>query len=346
MAFISFKPSDYFNTKLYTGNGSTQTISGVGFQPDMTWIKDRDASEAQTLFDSTRGVTKRLYVNSDAAESTSAISLTAWNSDGFALGAGGEVNTNNDKFVSWNWKAGTTSGLSGGTITPSSYSYNVTTGFGIYKWSGTGSAGTIAHGLGKVPQMILLKRLDTTYSWFGYFDKLGSSKNLSINLTNAAGNAGAGIWNSTSATNTVFSVGNDDGVNLGSGTYVAYVWCNVAGSSSIGEYTGNGNASGTFIYTGFRPQFFIAKESNAVDPWHSWTGNVSTSGANNINKSIQPNDVSAEATDNNKDVDFLASGVKLRTSNSEINGSGSPYIYMAWAAEPIVGSGGTPGVAR
>ena len=122
MAFISFKPSDFFNTKLYTGNGSTQTISGVGFQPDMTWVKDRDATEAHTLFDSPRGVTKRLYVNSTAAESTSASSLTAWNSDGFAIGSGGEVNTNNDKFISWNWKAGTTSGITTNgstTITPS-----------------------------------------------------------------------------------------------------------------------------------------------------------------------------------------------------------------------------------
>ena len=203
-------------------------------------------------------------------------------------------------------------------------------------------AGTIAHGLGKVPQMILLKRLDTTYSWFGYFDKLGSSKNLSINLTNAAGNAGAGIWNSTSATNTVFSVGNDDGVNLGSGTYVAYVWCNVAGSSSIGEYTGNGNVDGTFVYTGFRPAFLMMKCSSATENWYIF--NNKSAGYNFANYSIKANSTDAEATSTY--LELMSNGFKIRNAAGDINANSAKFVYMAFAEQPIVGSNGTAGVAR
>ena len=355
MAYISFKPSDFFNAHKYTGTGSSNAVTGVGFSPDAVWIKTTSNGQKPCMFDTVRGVQKVIYPSESTAEITDSSLLTAFGADGFTVVSYGDVNTNTEDFASWNWKAGTTSGLSGGTITPSSYSYNATTGFGIYKWSGTGSAGTIAHGLGKVPQMIQVKRLDTTYSWVGYFNPLGSSKNLAFNLSNAAGNAGVGIWNSTNATNTVFSVGTDDAVNLSGGTYVAYVWCNVAGSSSIGEYIGNGSADGTFVYTGFEPEMIIAKNRDsggvAAYGWTQISNTFGMGGAttanpafNELTQNVFVDQLVAAATGN--PVDFLSNGFKWRGTGTGSNQSGAPFAYMAFARQPIIGSGGTVGVAR
>ena len=164
MAFISFQPSDFFKPLLYTGNGSTQTISGAGFQPDFTWIKG-DNSEYHRSYDSVRGATKEIYPNANLGEGTNANSLTSWNADGFAVGTETGVNTNTDDYSAWNWKAGTTSGLSGGTITPSAYSINTTSKFGCYTYAGTGANATLAHGLGAAPSLVMTKSLGDTSPW-------------------------------------------------------------------------------------------------------------------------------------------------------------------------------------
>ena len=349
MAYISFKPKDFFNTLLYTGDGSaSQAQTGLGFQPDFNWTKARGLSESNTLTDSVRGATQTIYSNLNSTQSAIPSNLKSFDADGFTMGSNGEVGQNSENYASWNWRMGTTTGIAGSAdITPSAYSFNQTTGMSIVKYTGNaGAIRTVLHGLGSAPDMIMIKQLTTgTNAWVVGGNNIVSDWGGVLTLNTTAAIFTNAFFGGAVPNATTFSISNTSEVNS-SGTYVAYCMRSIKGFSKFGSYTGNGNASGTFINTGFRPQFFIAKESNAVDPWHMWTGNVSTSGANNINKSIQPNDVSAEATDNNKDVDFLASGVKLRTSNSEINGSGSPYIYMAWAAEPIVGSGGTPGVAR
>ena len=347
MAYINFKPSDYFATKTYTGNGSAGNAqTGVGFAPNFVWLKSRSNAQKHCLFDTARGVTKTVYSDNDAAEVTEAQLLTAFGSDGFTLGTDSDINGSGWTYASWNWKAGTTSGLSGGTITPTAYSINTTSGFGIYRYNCTGANATIAHGLSSAPKMLITKSLGDTSPWAVWHTGLtDATKYLVLNET-APEATGTNMWNSTAPSSTLISLGADGQTNGTGKNNIMYAFAPVKGYSSFGSYTGSGNANGPFIYTGFRPKFFIAKESNSTDPWHMWTGNASTSGANNVNKSIQPNDVSAEATDNNKDVDFLANGVKLRTSNTEINGDGAPYIYMAWAAEPIVGSNGTAGVAR
>ena len=162
MAYSSIsKPGLYFNTKLYTGNGSTQSITGVGFQPDWTWIKNRPSTRSHTLVDSVRGVSKTLESNTNGAEETHASSITSFDSDGFSLGNRNQTNANSEAFASWNWKAGTTSGITqgGASITPSSYSFNATAGFSIIKWTGTNANATIPHGLGVAPKMIIIRRL-------------------------------------------------------------------------------------------------------------------------------------------------------------------------------------------
>ena len=351
MAYINFKPSDYFNTTLFNGAAGAQSVTGVGFQPDFVWGKSILVSNHHQLLDAVRGVGKPLESNSDDPEHNDpASSLSSFDSDGFTLAGGSAFNpsgTNN--VISWNWKAGTTSGLSGGTITPSGYSINTTAGFGIYKWSGTGSAGTIAHGLGKTPKMILLKRLDSTYSWFGYFDKLGSSKNLSLNLTNAAGNAGSSIWNSSGPSSTVFNLGTDDGVNLSGGTYIAYVWCNVKGYAHHSIYRGNGVADGVFVYTGFEPEAVLMKDhtGNGYN-WQINDNKRSTSGGGNVlDKYIAPNTNAAQGdSGTSKDMDFYSNGFKFYGDGSEVNGNDVHYVFSAWAKQPIVGKGGNPGLAR
>tara|TARA_R110002051_G_scaffold319587_1_gene403814 strand:- start:34 stop:1086 length:1053 start_codon:yes stop_codon:yes gene_type:complete len=350
MAYISFKPTDYFGAKLYSGTGSTQSITGVGFQPDWTWIKGRSYSSNNVVYDTTRGVLKTIMTNNTDAQSTDSGSLTAWGSDGFTVGSAGASNSSGQTYASWNWKAGTSTGLdfSAGDITPSAYSINTTSGIGIYKYTGDGTVGgdTIAHNLGATPKLLIVKQLTDAYSYAVQHSSLANTQILNLDTTVAASSNDA--FHNTYPTSTLITLGSSTYTNAVAGTkeYVMYAFAPVKGYSSFGSYTGNGNVDGTFIYTGFRPQYFIAKETNAVDPWHSWTGISSTSGANPLDKSSQPNDGSPEATGNSKDVDFLSNGVKLRTSNSEINGSGSPYIYMAWADQPIVGSDGTPGVAR
>ena len=340
MAYISFKPSDYFKTKLYTGTGSSNAITGVGFQPDFTWIKNRDASDNHMLFDAVRGVTKFIHSNLTTAETTQAESLKTFDSDGFTVGTYGDVNTNTEDFASWNWKAGTTSGISGGTITPSSYSINTTSKIGIYKWSGTGTAGTIAHGLGVTPTMMIVKDLTSTGAWQVYHEAIGATKAIYLNDTAAAG-VTSGPWNDTAPTTTTFALNNSDRTNGSGKDYIAYVFAPVKGYSAIGSYTGNASATdGPFIYTGFRPAFILAKASTFAAAWTLYDHTIL--GYNADNKQF---DVNSAGTPGNYKSDIYSNGFKPFTADGQINGS-YPYIYIAFADQPIVGSDGTPGVAR
>ena len=267
MAFISFQPSDFFKPLLYTGNGSTQTISGAGFQPDFTWIKG-DNSEYHRAYDSVRGATKEIYPNANLGEGTNANSLTSWNADGFAVGTETGVNTNTDDYSAWNWKAGTTSGLSGGTITPSAYSINTTSGVGIYQYAGTSSNGTIAHGLGTAPECVIVKKFSAADSWWVYHQGTGAGKYMVLDTT-AAPVTNSAAWNDSAPTDTLIHLGTAGNTNSSSGspTYIMYAFAPVKGFSSFGKYYGNNNDDGPFIYTGFRPAFLMVKQSNDVGDW-------------------------------------------------------------------------------
>ena len=341
-AYISFQPSDFFNTLLYTGTGASLAITGVGFQPDFVWTKNRDATDNHNLFDSPRGVREFISSNMTSVETTGADSLNSFDSDGFTLGTWGDVNGSGEDYVSWNWKGGTTSGLSGGTITPSAYSFNTTSGFGIYKYTGTGANATIPHGLGVAPHLVIVKHLSGASDW-----EVGSTSYTSwayhqgLNLNNAESSS-ATCWNSTAPTSTVFSVGTNGAINGSGQTFVAYVFASIKGYSQFGKYLGNSQADGTFQYTGFRPAFVMLKKTDATSDWFMFDNK--RQGYNPQNEGLRPNTSAAELTDDY--MDLVSNGFKLKSTNTELNNGGSPYIYMAFAEFPFVSSNSIPTVAR
>ena len=276
-AYISFQPSDFFTPYLYTGTGVAigsggTAFTGVGFQGDLWWGKQRNGTYRHQSYDSVRGVEKYLSPSTNEVESAAdPEGFTAWGADGFTLGDRAQSNVSAGTFVCWNWKAGTTTGLTGGTITPSSYSFNTTSGFGIYKYAGNSTAGaTIAHGLGAVPKMIWIKNISSTDNWQVYHVGMGNTKYMALNSTAIAGTA-TNRWNDTSPTSTVFSLGSAATVNT-SNDYVAYAFADVEGYSKFGGYTGNANADGPFLYCGFRPAFVLIKIWNSGDP-KNWGNN-------------------------------------------------------------------------
>jgi len=328
MAYTTVNNGSLFmNPKLYTGNGSTQTITGVGFQPDFTWIKGRNAGgESHRLTDVVRGTGYNLRTNSSSAQDSSSNMLTSWNSDGFAVGANDASNKNTKNFASWNWKE------------------TATAGFDIVSYTGNGSAGkTVAHNLGVVPQMIIVKRYnDGTASWMVYHHKLGttnpSDKYLSLDTTAAQDNGG---WNSTMPTSSVFTVSADQRVNANGASYIAYVFAEKQGYSKFGSFTGNGNADGPFVYTGFKPAFVMIKNASILTNWVMIDNK--RPGFNSNNYFLSPNLSDAETT--NYELEILSNGFKPLTNLSWINESGSNIIYMAFG-QSLVGTNNIPNNAQ
>ena len=343
--YISFQPSDFFSTKLYTGTGAELANTGVGFQPDLIWNKERSGTEGQNWTDAVRGATKYVMSNNNDGQSTNAESVKSFDSDGFTLGTFDGMNTDTETYVAWNWKAGTTTGLTGGTITPTSYSINTTSGVGIYQYTGNEVSGaTIAHGLGVIPQMIIVKRTQTTGDWMVYHEFNGNGKYLSLNGSAAAATS-TSAWNDTSPTSTLFYLGDGSYVNADSSTYIAYAFAPINGYSKFGTYSGNGNADGPMLYTGFRPSMVIVKNAGADEAWRQWDDK--REGYNPTNDSLSPNNSWTEAFGGTaQGVNLLSNGFKITSSNSEVNTSGTQYIYAAWAQFPTVSSNDVPTVAR
>ena len=344
-------PGEYFNTVLYTGNAGTQSITGVGFQPDFFWGKSRSNTKNHALHDSVRGVTKRLISNTTGEEATVAASVTAFGSDGFSLGSDTTSNANGNTFVAWNWKAETSftndaSSTSVGTI-DSAGSFNNDAGFSIVSFTGTGSAGTIKHGLNSALSIIIVKGRDFVDNWCMFHSSLGGGKKLKLNTTGAE-IASSSAWNNTSPTSSVFSVADDGETNNNGSAMIAYCFAEKQGYSKFGSYTGNGNANGTFIYTGFKPAFFLQKKSSASGSyWSLWDNKRSASGSNPIGRRLFPNVSAVESEqDSSPMADFCSNGVKLRQTDADYNGSGVTYIYMAFAENPFVTSTGVPATAR
>ena len=341
------KPSKYFDTKLYTGNGSTQTITGLNFAPEWVWLKDRTSAYNHAVFDKVRGVQKRIFTNLTNAEDTASDTLTAFNSDGFTLGSNVGINTNGDNYVSWNWDANG-AGVSNtqGTIT-STVSANTTSGFSIVSYTGNGTGGaTIGHGLGVAPKMIIIKGRGTTYNWVVGHNSLSTNwgKYLTLSTTDAVETA-TNVFNDTAPTSSLFSIGTALGVNTSSSTYIAYCFAEVKGFSKFGSYTGNGSADGTFVYTGFKPAWVLWKNTaTAGTNWVLMDNRRNTYNPENL--SIAPNTSDAEANFSSFPNDFLSNGFKLRNTGAGVNASGSTYIYMAFADNPFVSSKGIPCTAR
>ena len=340
----------YFQTTLYTGNGSTQSINQSGnstFQPDFAWIKGREIAVDHALYDALRGATKEIKSNTTDAEATITNGLTAFESDGFALGDRIGVNADTEPFVVWQWLAnGSGSSNTDGSINTTATSANTTAGFSISTYTGTGSAATIGHGLGVTPSMILVKKRDSGSddAWVVWHTKLpGANYYLNLNDTGAK-DTSVNYWNNTLPTSSVFSVGASNGTNQNTKTFVAYCFAEVAGYSSIGSYEGNGNADGSFIYTGFRPSWLLIKNIDAAE---SWNLRDNKRDLFNVTKEILvPNTNAAEATSGGGQyADLLSNGFKLRGTDPGVNSSAT-FIYMAFAENPFGGSGIAPVTAR
>ena len=336
------KPTDYFNTVLYTGNGGSQNITGVGFSPDWVWLKGRNNANNHNLNDTVRGVNKQLYADINNAETTATTHLTAFDSDGFTLGNDGAVNGSSDTYVSWNWKAGgSASSNSNGSIT-SSVSANTTAGFSIVTYTGNGTAGaTVGHGLGSIPQWIIVKVRNTTNEWVVYHTSLGATKFIEMNSAGAS-QTNSTRFNDTEPTSSVFSLGTAAGLNTSSDTHVAYCFAEKKGYSKFGSYTGNGNADGTFVYTGFRPAWVMVKRTDSGNSWCIFDNK--RPGFNETNQYLLAEDSRAELTD--MGFEILSNGFKLRQTFNSVNGSGASYIYLAFAESPFVNSNGVPNNAR
>jgi hypothetical protein len=351
MAYTTInKFTDHFNTLTYAGTGSTGTKTGVGFQPDLTWIKARNNTTWHYLYDAVRtaGIEKEIHSNSDAAEGASDGAaygyLSAFTSDGFSLyngtSASQALNESGKNYVAWNWKAnGQGSSNTDGSINTTYTSVNTTAGFSISTYTGTGSNATVGHGLGSVPKMIIVKRTNATDVWRVYHSSIGATKHLVLNTT-AVEATGSNVWNDTAPTSSVFSISTDSAVNASGATYVAYCFAEKTGYSKFDSFTGNGNDNGPFIYTGFKPAFLLLKETTAGtnDSWFILDNKRNT--YNPESKNLRPNNSDAEADSAWMKIDFLSNGFKLRDDDASINESGKNYIYMAFAAEPLVANVG------
>jgi len=342
MAYTTInKSSDYFNTKLYTGNGSAgHAITGVGFQPDWVWYKGRNDTEDPKIFDAVRGVTKAIKPNGTDAEFTQS-GVTSFNSDGFTLGSHTGGNENNINFASWNWKAnGAGSANTAGSIN-STVSVNTTSGFSIVKYTGTGAIATVGHGLGVAPKMIIAKGLGVVNNWLVYHHTLGNNKALALQDT-STGFTGSHLWNDTNPTSSVFSLGAVNATNSSGDENIAYCFAEKTGYSKFGSFTGNGNADGPFIYTGFKPAFVIVKITSTSNNWNMFDDK--RPGFNEITLRLFPNLSNAEQ-DGSAAVDFVSNGFKFRNTNDNYNASGASYIYMAFG-QSLVGTNGVTAKAR
>jgi len=342
------KPSDYFNTVLYTANNGTLNVTGVGFQPDWVWIKGRSYVVHSNMYDVVRGVQKDLLSGSTNAE-TSSGELTAFNSDGFTVVDSGTDRANylTNTHVSWNWKAGTSftndaSATGIGTI-DSTGSINTDAGFSIISYTGTGSNATVGHGLGVTPKMVIVRRRDSAGGWETYHSSVGATKYIELNSSDAAA-TNSTLWQDTAPTSSVFSIGTNGSVNNSGGTYIAYCFADVQGYSKFGSYTGNGSSSGSYIHLGFKPIYLLAKRTDSADEWIVQDGVRAP--FNEVDVRLFANSSGAEQTNGFGDVDFLANGFKWRTNSATLNASGGSYIYMAFAENPFVTSTGVPATAR
>ncbi len=346
-------PSVYFQTQTYSGSSSSVTVTNGGnsdLQPDWIWVKRRNGTNDHNIFDTSRGVNKRLWTNQNSAENTDDGTGVTVNSDGFATGTYfGDVNANGSTFVAWQWKA------NGGTRTTNSesgnnpaggYQVNTTAGFSIVDYTGTGSAGTMAHGLGVVPHTIWVQNRDEGEDWAVYHKRASSAGNdsyLRLNTNDGAATAGT-VWNDTSPTSTVFTIGSNNKTNKDGVKYIAYCFAPIKGYSKFGFYKGNGNDDGTFVNTGFKPAWLMIKRTTA-NQWGIYDSVRSPH--NEITANLDADSNSAENTATNyDDLDFLSNGFKLYEENDDINADGGSYVYFAFAEFPFVSSKGIPATAR
>ena len=349
-------PEAYFQTVIYTGNGSANNAitlpADTDMQPDLVWIKNRETTDVHCLFDAVRGATKFISSNNTAAETTDADTLDSFTSDGFQVDADDKVNTNTEDYVSWNWKAGTsfTNDASATSVgnTDSSGSASSTAGFSISTYAGVGSSLDIQvkHGLGVAPAVMIVKNLSSD-SWAVYHHKNTSAPEtdyLKLDTTAATTDDAdaAETWLDTAPTSAIFTAGDFSATNRATDNHVGYFWNEVQGFSKFGSYKGNNNANGPFVYLGFRPAYLVLKRiESSGGEWLCWDNKRTT--FNEMTKALALNDNLVE--DTTKEMDFLSNGFKIRTTDTNYNAA-EEYVYMAFAEAPFVNSNGVPCNAR
>ena len=333
-------PTKYFQTKKYTGNGTaigsgglSVTFDDTAFQPDLVWSKNKDDGTGHRWTDSARGVTKQFFSNNANAEATDSEGLTAFNSDGFTVGNDDGWNTSGEDVRAWCWKE------------------DATSGFDMVTYTGNGSARTISHSLSAVPNWMIVKVRDTSDVWFIYHSKNTSAPQtdfIRLDKTDTTTDH-AGMWNDTAPTSSVFSVGTDGGVNANTESYIAYLWRQKQGFSKFGKYTGNNNADGPFVYTGFKPAFVLLRNTDSAQNWFIYDNkdfgaNTNTDATNN--RPLFANEPDASSSVGMYKFLFLSNGFKIVESGAQTNGSGNTFIYMAFADAPFANSKGAPSNAQ
>ena len=334
-------PSEHFNTVLYTGDGAgSKAITGVGFQPDFTWVKSRTTTHSHGLFDAVRGVTKRLGSDNTGLEETVTNSLTAFGADGFTVGDHSAINTNTNTHVAWNWKAnGAGSANNDGQINTTSTSANVAAGFSISLYAGNASGvQTVGHGLSQAPQLVIIKDQDGGGAWQAWGGGTTGSDwtdAMYLNDTNAAADY-ADWWNDTAPTSSVVTLGGN-GYNNGSGdNFIMYCFHSVEGYSKVGSYTGNGNVDGAFVYTGFTPAFVMMKRIEASGK--NWLMYDRARDPVNDGAFRRLNANGTDVEDGGPEMDWQSNGFKTKTTNSEMNYNGGSFLYIAFASVPFKNS--------
>ena len=362
MAYTTINNSkQHMNTKRWGGNGSTQTISGIGFKPDFAIMKEVEdgGSGNFAVQSSSQGLDTAIFTNVNTAQSTSlSNAITSFNSDGYAIGNLGTINRNGAAFCSWNWKAnGQGSSNTSGTINSQYTSANTTAGFSVVTFTGTGSNATVGHGLGVKPAMIWIKVRNATDDWNVWVDNKATNKIGLLNESSGFYTPGDATIDSSTTTASVIGLGSGSPANRNNAPIVAYCFAEIPGYSKFNTYIGNGSATnGTFVYTGFAPAFVICK-TLGTDSWLTFSRLIGsadpTGGSTDYRKFNRPtyffeanSGGAPQSAGTNQGMDMYSNGFKLFEDNGNLNGNGQEYVYMAWAAAPLVGSNNVPANAR
>ena len=347
-------PSAHFHIQLYTGNGSsgnsiTNDANAGDFKPDWLWIKPRSLSDNHVALDSTRGQTKRIKINSTDAQDTDGTALITFETDGFDLDTTDQnFNQNSATYVAWQWKA------NGGSLTTASESgsnvgysrqVNTTAGFAIIKYTGIGSGAAVIHGMGATPSFFTVKRLSGGgYSWYTYHHKntqYPHTDNLYLNNQDGTTDNDT-VWNDQAPSSTEIKLGTNGGVNEDGVEYIMYAFAEKQGYSKFGVYTGNGDADGPFIYTGFKPAWVLFKRNNGgSENWGIFDNRRNTQQGNPRDLYLMPSASNADSSESDS-IDFLSNGFKWRISSGFRNAAGDTFVYVAFAEHPFVSSEGVP----
>jgi len=324
--------SDYFDTALWTGNGSSKTISGLGFSPDFVWMKNRSFGTDPELYDTIRGAENVIKSNRTDAEGADSSGLLSFTSDGWTLGSSGALNRNNDAIVGWAWDAGSSNASNTTGSINSTCRTSIAAGMSIVKWTGTSSAATIGHGLGASLGMYIIKNTDDTTNWAVYHKSVGATKKLQLNTTDAASTSS--FFNSTEPTSSVFSVGGSGTVNNSGDESIAYCFAPVAGYSAFGSWESNSSSDGPFVYTGFRSRFILMKHADISYNWLIW--DTARSPENAMTRVLFPSSTDAEAEGAGYSLDVTSNGFKVRNTFYQ----NQTMIYAAFAENPFQANGG------